>query len=787
LKSMTSYDNLPSPPPSAISHPNGTGVILDRRLIPTPPNPFNSLPSNSDLTLRDLLHVLARRRRVMYLTLAAGMTIAVLACLLIPRRYQAFGVVELQKPSTSGLNLDTLTTTATDTETADSVSVNIELQTEVSILQSDALALRVIQALHLERNPDFLPRHTPISGLTRLFSARSSDTADDPNATLEDSPSRRQELISVFSKNLNVRTVAGTRLIRIAYSNPDRYVAAEVVNAMIQGLTDYTVQTKLTSMKQISGILEAQLGDLRKQSEELQARVAAQRKNTELYSTGAVDANGKPAVYSPTIERLTESTQALAQAEQNRVLKGAVAEIATSSNAELLSELSGTAVTAAGGQGISNSLTLIQSLRTQEATLQEQIAQDSTKFGSEYPRLVQEKASLAQTQQSLHNEVQRISERAQNDYRVALAAEAGARATYEQNRRAAQRLNDQSIDYGIAEHEAEQSENLYQDLLRRLSEAGILEGLHSSDVTIVDRALVPATPHSPNPPLILAFGMSFGIMFSIGAAFLVDATDNCVASVEEVEAMGMAPVALLPKIRRESHDPDGLYFPTKDTPHSPFSESMRRLRSSITRGGSPPKVVLVTSSCPLEGKSTVALNLAYSMAQSGNHVLLLEADLRHPVLKERLGIPEMAGLSEILSDSRLAVVPYILPDDHRLHILPAGATAAFPAELLGSTKMQSLMAQWSSEYDFIIIDSPPTLTVTDAEVLQAMADATIVVARVSTTNRVALRRTLSSLMPYARHPEMLPIGVVLNAVEPNSGVSHEYYGTSGKTVKGRRL
>ena len=461
---------------------------------------MNSLPEK-DPSLRDLLRIFHRRTRAIVVTTAVVFLLAVCACVFMTRRYTASSVIQLQKSSSDSLGLDSLMGAASG-GASDALSVNIDLQTQADILQSEALALKVVKDLNLEQNEDFKPHFNPIGWVMGLVSPRGP--GDPAHATLEDSPGRRGNVVRAFQGNLKVKVTAGTRLLEVEYTNRDPKVSAAVVNHLVQALIDYTFQTKFTATNQVSQWLEGQLGDLRKQSEQLQSRVVALQQGSGIFGVGGTDPQGKPIIYSPVLDRLQQSTAQLSQAQMNRVLKASVAQVVKTGNAELISQLSGTSIGSASSPGVTNSLAVIQNLRLQEATLRAQIDQDASQFGPSYPKLIEERASLKGLQQSLQDEIGRTAQRSVNDLDVAEKAEQGARAAYESDRGAAEKLNDKSIEYAILSKEADQSQELYQDLLKRLKEAGILEGLHSSNVTVVDPASAPARPSKPQVPLYLA-------------------------------------------------------------------------------------------------------------------------------------------------------------------------------------------------------------------------------------------------------------------------------------------
>jgi succinoglycan biosynthesis transport protein ExoP len=653
----------------------------------------------------------------MVITAAVIFSLAVCACVITTRRYTASSVIQLQKSSSDSLGLDSLMGAATGGAT-DDMSVNIDMQTQASILQSEALALKVIEELNLEQNADFKRHFSPVGWVRGLVSPRGP--ADPVNGSLENSPNRRSGVVKTFSDNLKVKVTAGTRLLEVDYTNRDPKVAAMVVNRLVQALIDYTFQTKYVATSQVSQWLEGQLGDLRKQSEQLQARVVALQQGSGIFGVGGTDPQGKPIIYSPVLDRLQQSTAALSQAQMNRVIKASVAEVVKTGNAELISQLSGTAIAGPAGQGVTSPLALIQNLRLQESTLQAQIDQDASQFGPAYPKLIEERASLKGVRQSLQEEIKRTADRVQSDLEIATRAEQGARVAYDKDRSAAEKLNDKSIEYAILSKEADQSQDLYQDLLKRLKEAGILEGLHSSNLTVVDPASTPATPSKPQVPLYLVLGVGFGLFLGCCVALLVDTVDNKIQGAEEVEALQIPLLGIAPQI-----------------------DSMA------------------------------------SLAQFEKRVLLVEGDMRRPVLGRRLGLGASSGLSSLLSDKEAANGILPVPDNPNLYLLPGGPIPPYPSELLGSERMHTLVEEWRTQFDFIVVDSPPVLPVTDAQLLEEMEDATVLLARVGFTTRAALERAYKLLLVHRRDPARPTIGVLLNFVSQRSSAYYGYYGYYG--------
>jgi polysaccharide biosynthesis transport protein len=766
------------------------------KTLPDPAVGLDPVAVEPELSLKDIVAILSRRRLFIVATTLLIVVLAALLCLVMTRRYEAAAQIQVQKGASDSLGLEGASGAANGE--ADALTTNLTLETQVGILQSDALALKVIKDLHLEDTADFKQHWNPISWAMDLFTP--GGASDPPGASLEASPRRRERLLKTFSKRLEVKIEPGTRIINIHYQDRDPVLAANVVNHLIESLNDYSFQTRFAATAQASKWLEGQVGDLRKDSEDLQAKFVKLQKESGILALGDVDANGHLQTYSAALEQFQQATTALTQAKTNRILKGAVYEVVKTGDPESISGISANPALAGAAAGMNNQFVLIQNLRTQEASLRGQIDAVSAKFGPAYPKLDELKGNLGAIQSAIHEEVERMRERAKNEYAVAKQVEDSAERDYDTTKQQADSVNDKAVEYAIVRQEAEQSRNLYEKLLGKLREAGALEGFRSTNISVVSAALPPYKPARPNAPLYLGAALGGGLFLSCLLAFVVDLLDGKIEDIKSLESLvGHTALGILPSytlqgrrfglLKGASYDRHNV-LPAIDEPHSPYVEALRALRTSLlsSRNGAP-QTVLITSSTEGEGKTTLATNLAIVLAQLGRRVLLVDADIRRPHVHDLLNLSSDIGLSSLLShkvdEQELANAIVRLEQAPGLDILLAGPVPLYSAELLGSQEMKQALKLWRSQYDYVILDGAPVLPVTDSVILSSNVDATLLVARYEYTERQSVDRSLRLLRSQAGPHSQL--GVVLNAVERTASWYQGYFGYKDSAYMANRL
>lgn len=735
-------------------------------------------------TVIDLFRVLARRRAWIFAWLCVSCALALLFWITATPRYRATAVIEVQKQSRGAFGLDNATQDAEATAVSDSFDDNLTLQTKIGILKSDAVVLDVIRRTGLENTPDYFG---PTSGhFSRLHAALRRvlfwrKPLEPLSIPLEEAPNRRFVALKTFSKRAKIAPAAGTRLIEVSYSDPDPNRAATVANALVQALDDFSFQSRSSSAAQSAQWLRAQLAGLKQQTDTLDARVDALDR--------AAGSFGDNDAHNVVLARLDELNATLSAAQSNRIVREAIWHAVQSGDPEAISGLSG-----APGAGAStqNSFALLQSLRAQEATAKAQIAESAGRYGDNWPALAEQRAGLATIEKSIQDETRRLGERAQSDYEVALQAENSARTAFEQQKALASQITGNAVELRLARQEADASRNLYASLQQRLQQAGVLEGLHSGNFSIVAPALVPPPDHpsSPSAPLLAAFAVIGGLGLGCTTAIGRELTDNTIRSVADLEPLLRTPLlATFPALKPErlwlrrllparagevmlqaGADADFAITPA----HPRFDEALHRLHASLllSRGGSRPCVITILDSAPVhsgaakgkqdrssrDGRPILALRLAAVLAQHGAPALFVNADLRSAPAAGTLGTDP--GLAEALAGGEEPALRKLEPSIP-LSVLSAGARPPSAPELIASRRMAELLDLWREQFSFVVIHGPAAMYA-DALVLARMSDAVLLSARAEETRRDDFVLALNALQ--WQQPEDAVLGVVLENV-----------------------
>jgi polysaccharide biosynthesis transport protein len=727
------------------------------------PSIYPQLPAHES-TIGEYLRVLVKRKWLVLGCLATIFSVVAIASLKMTPVYEAGGTIAINKPDTS-LNFQNSATFSLD------YFDPTELETEVKILQSDLLALQVVRELNLDRRPEY--------GGKSLISS-SPDLAPDP---LQIDPARASSVVNGFKSNLRVSLSANSRIIEVHYRSADPQMAANIVNTLMQTYVENNFKARFESTMQASDWLQKQLVDMQMKVETSQEKLVRYQKEHEILGI-----DEKSNIIT---SKLDELNKALTTAESERMDKEAFYRLVESGDPDVIASSTGGLD---GGSGLATSA-LLGALRTKQSDLKMQSAELNIQFGPSYPKLAQLSSQLKEIDSQIQSEMKKISSQVRGQYMTALQREGMLRAALEKQKQEANKLNESAIEYNLLKRDSETYRTLYEGLLQKLKEAGVSAGLKSNNFRIIDSARPPQGPIEPNIPRNLLFALVLGSATGVGLAFLQEGMDSTIRTTEQAQMVsGLAPLGMIPlgsKSAREGPNPKRLVLAaskeavelvTQVRPQSQMAESYRALRTALLLSnlGSPPKVIMITSALPQEGKTTTSINCAVVLAQKGVRVLLIDADLRRPSIHKTLGMGPRTGLSNVLTGSttldqaitRTAVLP-------NLFVLPAGTPPPNPAELLASANMRDVLAQLREQYDHIVVDTPPSLSVTDAVVLSPRADAVVLVIRSGQTTKQALRRSRDILAQV----NAKVVGVLLNAVDLSSPDYYYYYEYQGKYAR----
>jgi len=728
---------------------------------PLVPQMYPQLPSHES-AIGEYLRVLIKRKWIVLACLFTIFSLVAIASLRMTKIYEAGGAIAINKPD-SNLNFQNSATFNLDYYDP------TELETEVRILQSDLLALQVVRELNLDKRPEF-------GGQTQ---APSLDLAPDQ---LDADPEKAVAILGGFKGSLRVALSQNSRIIEVHYRSADPQLAASVVNKLMELYVADNLKARFDSTMAASEFLKSQLVDLQMKVETSQEKLVRYQKEHEIL--------GLDDKQNIIMAKLDELNKALTQAESERMDREAFFRLVESGDPDAIA--SATSADAGGTGGMQSASALLDNLLTKQADLKIQAADLGTQFGPSYPKLAQLNNQLKEIDTQIQSEMRKIASKVRGQYTTALRREGMLRDALEKQKQEANKLNESAITYNMYKRDAETNRALYEGILQKLKEAGVSAGLKSNNFRIVDSARPPSYPIEPNIPRNLGFALVLGLASGVGLAFLLEGLDNTIRTTEQAQNIsGLASLGMIPlgsKSAREGPNPKRLVIAsskeavelvTQVRPQSQMAESYRALRTSLLLSslGAPPKVIMVTSALPQEGKTTTSINTAVVLAQKGVRVLLIDADLRRPSIHKTLGMGPRSGLSNVLTGSttldKAITRTTILPN---LFILPAGTPPPNPAELLASANMREVLAELSQQYDHIVVDTPPTLSVTDAVVLSPRADAVVLVIRSGKTTKQALRRSRDILAQV----NAKVVGVLLNAVDLTSPDYYYYYEYQGK-------
>jgi polysaccharide biosynthesis transport protein len=621
--------------------------------------------------------------------------------------------------------------------------------TELAVIKSDGVAIRTLNSL---TNDEF-----------QAYTGSAKDRVAIPQYS-EVLSASQEGLIASLKSHTTVKQEEGTQLVDVSFRDKNPQVAAMIVNHIVAAYTLQNFTSRVNSVSQLRTWLSSQMTALKQQVEASQEKLAAFQEANNII--GTADAS------NTTTDRLKQLNDALTAAQSARIAKEAQMRAAMTGNAAALASL------------FPNPK--LQSLQAEQGTLYAQYAQLSTRFGAKYSPLVEIKKQMQEIDAEIARDVDSVRNRLREEYSASLNTQNMLQHEYDEQAAVAYAFNRHQAEYAVLQAEVTSKRELYDTLQRKVQQAGVDAQVNGMNTMLVDRARAPLRPIEPKKTLIVASGLILGLFAGVAAAFVFETNFDGLQDIERIERVTGYPVlATIPPVKFPLRTVRRVISPgivpvrqaivTLNSPLSQNAEAYRSLRNALLtlRGGSP-KTILLTSAVPVNGLAEAAVNLAVSLAQGGSRVLLVDADLRQPILHETFGVDNNIGLGNaLLGDAIGNCHLQPLKEAKNFYLLTSGERPPLPAEQLGSARFRSLLLSWTGIYDHVVLRSAPLLVVSDALPLAGWADATVLVSKYKVTRL----GEISKVQKMLGQTNARLAGFLINDVPSALGVyeSHERY------------
>src|SRR6185503_6538658 len=684
--------------------------------------------------------------RILALTVLVGL-VATLYAYSLPPVYRATATVIVEGSRTKGVSQEELYISYTG-------STRDYYLTQFEIIRSREFAERLVRVMGLAKHPEFDPSKAPKPWYARLLPSFGSSVPVAP-ASVPD-PEAEDRVIGAVMARTSLQPVRNTQLVKVSFDSGDAELAARVPNtlAVIYIVADLESRTEAT---------QRTTQFLAKQSEDLKAKLVESERALQQFREREKIVEAKGVSLAGASRQLEDLTSSLMDARKKRAeLEAAYEQVAAARQGKAAESLDTLPVVLRHP--------LVQRAKDAETEAERRFSDASKRYGPDHPRMVAAQAELKTAQENLKRQVNTAAQGLAKDYELARANESSIERALGRSKGDIQSYNRKEFELQSLERDVTANRQLYDTFTLRSKEmrAGDLQ---APIARVVDEARPPKGPYGPNQRLIIGMWVLASLLAGMSLALLIERLNNKVKSSHEAESkLGVRAVGVLPITKPEKGVPIERMF--REGNQNAFSESIRTIRSSVLLSGlqSPNKVVLLTSSVPDEGKTTLASNLAFAFAQV-KKTLLIEADMRRPKLGRVLGDNgKRLGLSELVTGQAEAGKCIFEIAGSDLHVMLAGRVPPNPLELISSPQFVAVMEKLRSQYEVIVIDSPPVQLVSDAVMLAQLATSVLFVVRADATPYPIARHALSRL-----HRVDAPVlGVVLNQIDLEKADS--YYG-----------
>lgn len=693
--------------------------------------------------VRELIRIVRRRKSIVIgtVTLILALAVFFLSQITPTYRAEALVMVESRKANIADLR-----------EVLSDVSANQETtRNEIEVIRSRTVARKVIEQLGLTEREEFKPSRSPSSLVMAWKAAARLGQGDGSAAAIDGSAQAAEasralnldEVVDAFLQHLDVRPTKASRVISVRFGSHDPELAAEVANAVVNAYTNRFIETKIAMAGKAAGWLNGQVNALRE-------AVARSEKAVEAFRTQSGLLRGSQVTLIS--EEISEINRRLAAASADRAQ-------ATATLNEVRALQRANNIEAA--QAIMES-PVVQQLRIQEAAVLREFAELKIELGERHPKVINKKSELENLRTKIDAEMERVLKSYVTAVSVTTAREESLERELSRLKAKQALANSHEIELRELEREAEANRKLLENFLTRLKETTpqLDTEMQIPGATVLSPAAVPL--HSlPDKRIVLTVSTVISLLLGFGLALMAERLDYGFRNAEQVtEATGLPVLAHLPTSRGGSGGPDAAIL---DSQPSLFLEGIRSTYIQLALRSKRPAIrsLLVTSSMPKEGKTTLAIGLTRTRATAGHRALLIDADLRRPSVHIRLKLEREPGLVDLLVGD--ASLEQVLQRDEPTgaFVIASGSTARDPSDLLGSKAFKTFLDQACGAFDLVVLDSSPLMSVSDACNLAPLAEETVFVIQWGKTGREVVKLALEKLT----ETEGVPRGVVLSRVD----------------------
>ncbi len=709
-----------------------------------------------EIDLRDLLDVLIRRKWVVVTSLVFIFFSVALITFSMTPQFKARGSLKVSAQSSNLTKFDSLEGNALKT---------MEFQqTQVKLLQSEQLALRVMDLLELNQNKVFNSKigekaegSDAVGLLDTIKNFVRADKSNDSVNILSDDAKQhilQDRILGSFKNRFKVSPIRNSELIELTFETPDPVLSAEITNAAMDEFINMHMDGGLQRSRDASRFLGKQI--LSAQIKLEKSEIALQKFARKI---GVVSMDPKLNMVLRQMEVLNDS---LAKARSAKISAEARYEQVGEMDLKEFAQLSQSP--------------LVQDLRSKYATLKAEYEDMGTTFKPGYPGMQKINAKMEELVSRVEAERVNIINSIKNDYKTAVKTEKYLTEQADIQKQRALDLEEKATQYKIYQREVESSKTIYQSLLQRSKEIEATVGAAVTNIQIIDRARPPLFPYKPRVALNLLLGMVLGLFAGIGAAFLLEYFDNTIKSPDEMADRFHIPVlGLIPYDKESVDDRTMMALKFFNDPRSPVAESFRTTMTAVrlSVADDPPKVILVTSVLPGAGKSSLSSNACLSYLADDETCLLIDCDLRKPSLHRVFKNGEKGtGLSSVLSGMKKFSDVITKTDFEGLDFISSGPLPPNPAEMLSSKRMRQLLHMATRKYDKVILDGPPYQGFAEILVLANMADGVILIAVEGDTPREGVRHFRKALTNVGGRI----LGAIINKSGQKKGYGYSSYG-----------